>query len=85
MARLGRSFPAKAIIGRPRASTFAGAGSLAMSLTLSSSGGSIIPPFAARPRVYCQAVNRAGNFHHAHRRCSCQTWQPQRRMPPSTL
>jgi hypothetical protein len=85
MARLGRSFPAKAIIGRPWPSPFAGTGSLAMSLTLTSSGGSIIPATPVRAHVFLQAVNRAGNFHHIPRRCSCQTWQPRRLMPPSTL
>ena len=84
MARLGRSFPAKAIIGRPRPSTFGGAGAFTMSLTLASSGGSIIPPFAPRSRVYCQAVNRAGNFHHLPKGPTWLTWPPPPLTPPST-
>jgi hypothetical protein len=81
MARIGRSFPAKAIIGRPRPSTFGGSGAFAMSLTLASSGGTVVPPFAPHSRIVLQAMNRAGNFHHKPKGPSWLTWPPLPPMP----
>jgi hypothetical protein len=82
VARIGRSFPAKAVIGRPRPSTVSGAGAFTMSLALATTGGTIVPPFGPRPRVYCQAVHRASNFHHTPEGCSCQTYRLRPPMPP---
>ena len=84
MARIGRSFPAKAVINRPWPGRYIGAGGLSMSLVLASSGSTVIPPPSVRPRIYCQAVNRAGNFHHTPRSNEWQIWPPRPPMPQST-
>lgn len=83
MARTGRAYPARAVITKPWPSTSIGSKALAMSLVLSSSGGSIIPPFAPRAHVYPQAVNRSYSFHHLTRRTEWLTWPPRPPMPPS--
>lgn len=85
MARIGRSFPAKPIIGRPWPSNYTGTGALAMSLVLSTSGGTVVPPFAPHSRLVLQAVNRAGNFHHKPKGPTWLTWPPPPPMPPSML
>lgn len=85
MARIGRSFPARAVIGRPRPSGFAGTGALAMGLVLASSASTVVPPYAPQSRVHSQAVNRAGNFHHLPKGPTWLTWPPLPLTPPSML